>query len=48
MDYRVRVDWRGWIGLIWVLWWAWAYALMAIQAKSPQVLAWFRSLTSGL
>jgi hypothetical protein len=44
---RIRPDWRRWIGLLWVLWWAWAYALMAIQAKSPQVLAWVRSLTTG-
>jgi hypothetical protein len=44
---RTRPDWRGWIALTWVLVWAWAYALMAIEARSPQVLAWFRSLTTG-
>ena len=38
-----RPDWRGWIGLAWVLVWGWAYALMAIEARSPQALAWFRS-----
>jgi hypothetical protein len=42
-----RPDWRGWIALAWVLWWAWAYGRMAIQARAPQVLAWIRSLTTG-
>jgi hypothetical protein len=42
---RPRLDWRGWIALAWVLWWAWKYALMAVQARSPQVMAWVRSLT---
>jgi hypothetical protein len=40
---RIRPDWRGWIVLAWVLIWGWAYALMAIEAKAPQVLAWIRS-----
>ena len=26
-------DWRGWITLVWVLWWAWAYGIMAIKAR---------------
>jgi len=42
-----RPDWRGWVGLAWVLVWGWAYALMAIQARSPQVFAWFRSFRSS-
>ncbi len=42
---RDRVDWRGWIALAWVLFWGWTYALMAIQARAPQVLAWVRKLT---
>lgn len=41
---RAPFDWRGWIALAWVLWWAWAYGLMAIQARAPQVIAWVRSL----
>jgi hypothetical protein len=41
---RWRLDWRGWIALCWVLWWGWAYGAMAIQAKSPQVLTWLRTL----
>jgi hypothetical protein len=41
---RNRPDWRGWIALAWVLVWGWAYALMAIQARAPQVVSWFRSL----
>jgi hypothetical protein len=44
---RTRVDWRGWIALAWVLWWAWSYGLMAVQARSPQVIAWVRSLTNA-
>jgi hypothetical protein len=44
---RIRADWRGWIALAWVIGWGWAYALMAIQARSPQVLAWIRSATPG-
>src|SRR5262245_26037046 len=39
-----RFDWRGWIVLLWALWWAWAYGTMAIQVKAPQVLAWLRAL----
>jgi hypothetical protein len=46
-DSRTQVDWRGWIALAWVLWWAWAYALMAVPARGPQVLAWIRSWTTG-
>ena len=41
---RAQFDGLGWIALAWVLWWAWAYALMAVQARGPQVLAWVRSL----
>jgi len=41
---RSRLDWRGWIALLWVMWWGWAYCVMAIEARSPQVLAWFRTL----
>jgi len=40
-------DWRGWIALAWVLWWGWAYAVMAWQAKAPQVLAWLEAIKSG-
>jgi hypothetical protein len=40
---RIRTDWRGWIALTWAIGWGWAYALMAIQARAPQVLAWIRS-----
>jgi hypothetical protein len=40
-----RPDWRGWIALAWVVVWGWAYALMAIQARSPQVLEWIRALS---
>jgi hypothetical protein len=44
---QARIDWRGWIALAWVLWWAWAYALMALPARGPQVLAWLGSWTTG-
>jgi hypothetical protein len=43
---RVRWDWRGWIALVWVLVWGWAYAVMAVQARAPQVLAGIRSFLS--
>jgi hypothetical protein len=42
-----RPDWRGWIALLWVLVWGWAYAVMTIQARAPQVVSWLRSLTAG-
>jgi hypothetical protein len=42
---RQGIDWRGWIALTWVMVWGWAYALMAIQARSPQVLEWIRALS---
>jgi hypothetical protein len=45
IGHRARPDWRGWIALAWVVFWGWAYALMAIQARSPQVLEWIRKLT---
>jgi hypothetical protein len=41
---RSCVDWRGWIALAWVVFWGWAYALMAIQARSPQIIQWIRTL----
>jgi hypothetical protein len=44
---RTRIDWRGWLSLAWVLGWGCAYAVMMIQARSPQVLAWFRASTTG-
>jgi hypothetical protein len=44
---RSRPDWRGWIALIWVIVWGWAYAIMAFHARAPQVLAWLRSWTAG-
>jgi hypothetical protein len=43
---RWRLDWRGWIVLAWVLWWGWAYGVMAIHARAPQVLAWLRTIGS--
>jgi hypothetical protein len=43
-----RPDWRGWIVLVWVLVWGWAYALMAIQARSPQLLEWMRALARAV
>jgi hypothetical protein len=41
---RSQLDWRGWIALFWVLWWASAYAVTTFQARSPHVLAWLRTL----
>jgi hypothetical protein len=40
-----RPDWRGWIALAWVVFWGSAYALMAIQARAPEVLRWVMTLT---
>ena len=40
-----RTDWRGWIALAWVVFWGSAYALMAIQARAPQLLQWLSQLT---
>ena len=42
---RWRLDWRGWITVAWVLGWGWAYAVMAIHARGPQVMAWLRALS---
>jgi hypothetical protein len=39
-----RIDWRGWIALAWVLFWGWAYVLMVIHARAPQVLGWLERL----
>ena len=41
--WLARCDWRGWIALVWVLWFGWLYTLMVLQTKFPQVLAWVRS-----
>lgn len=32
------IDWRGWIGVAWAVGWGLAYAVMAIQARAPQLL----------
>jgi hypothetical protein len=40
-----RPDLRGWMALAWVVFWGWAYALMVIQARSPQVHEWMRTLS---
>ncbi len=47
LDHRSRPDWRGWIALVWVIVWGWAYATMAFQARAPQVLTWLRTWTAG-
>ena len=39
-----RTDWRGWLALAWVVLWGSAYAVMAIQARAPQVVQWLRHL----
>jgi len=38
------LDWRGWVVLVWVLWWGWSYGLMVFHARGPQVLAWLRTI----
>jgi hypothetical protein len=38
---QTRPDWRGWIGLAWVVIWGSAYAVTVIQARCPQLLSWF-------
>ncbi len=38
------LDWRGWIALVWVLWWGWCYGLMAFQARAPQVREWLSTI----
>jgi hypothetical protein len=35
-------DWRSWIALVWVIGWGWAYGIMVVQARAPQVLTWLR------
>jgi hypothetical protein len=42
-----RVDWRGWIALAWVVFWGWAYILMAFQARSPQIVHWIKGLAGS-
>jgi hypothetical protein len=42
-----RPDWRGWIGLAWVVFWGSAYTLTAIQARAPQILRWLRHLAGN-
>jgi hypothetical protein len=41
---RTSWDWRAWIALLWALWWGWAYILMVVHARSPQILAWLRMM----
>jgi hypothetical protein len=43
----IRADWRGWIALAWVVFWGWAYILMAFQAKAPQIVHWIRTLAGS-
>jgi hypothetical protein len=42
-----RPDWRGWIGVAWVVFWGSAYALMAIQTRAPQILRWVARFTGN-
>ena len=42
---RRGIDWRGWIALTWAVVWGWAYALMAVRARSPQVFEAIRALS---
>jgi hypothetical protein len=41
--HRPRPDWRGWIALVWVIGWGWAYGTMVFQARAPQLLTWLRA-----
>jgi hypothetical protein len=43
-----RLDWRGWLALAWVVYWGWAYAVMATKARWPLVSAWLHSFRSHL
>jgi hypothetical protein len=36
-------DWRAWLAVAWVVYWGWAYAVMATQARWPLVSAWLHS-----
>ncbi len=47
LGHLSRVDWRGWITVVWVVVWGWAYGTMALEARAPQVLAWLRSWSAG-
>ena len=47
LGHHSRPDWRGWIALVWVIVWGWAYGTMAFQARAPQVLAWLRTWSAG-
>jgi hypothetical protein len=38
------VDWRGWIALAWAMVWGWAYVLVALQARAPQIVCWIRTI----
>jgi hypothetical protein len=35
-------DWRGWIALAWVLCWGCGYCSMALKARGPRIVSWFR------
>jgi hypothetical protein len=47
LGHRSPPDWRGWITLVWVLVWGWAYATMAYHARAPLVLAWLKTWMAG-
>jgi hypothetical protein len=44
---RSRIDWRGWVALAWALGWGWAYVIMVLQARAPQVLTWLHLRPAG-
>jgi hypothetical protein len=45
---RPGLDWRGWIALAWVLCWGCAYCNMAVKARGPRVVSWFRPLKAEI
>ena len=43
---RCPLDWRGWITLAWVIFWAFSYCGMVVRARGGRVMNWFKPQAS--
>jgi hypothetical protein len=45
---QVKWDWRGWVALLWALWWGWFYAMMVLETKFPQAAIWMHMIRNSI
>jgi hypothetical protein len=45
---RRGIDWRGWIALIWALWFGSLYVRMVLEQRAPRLLDVLRDVTARI